>query len=1366
MALVRIQVRRDTAADWSAVDPVLAEGEPGVETDTGNLKLGDGIRSWRNLPYSSGASPATTSPLDVGNRSSGTSLLYARADHSHALPSAVSVVSLTAGSATIAGNLSVTGSLIGGTHSHTVANISDWSTKSSDAVWANLAEGNNVTLSRNPETGVVTISAADSTGGDVTSVAGRTGAVVLSTADLSNFPTIASNNGKFLKTDGTVLEWADPYAGGGVSTVNALSGPVSLVAGSNITVTTNPSTGEVTLASTASAGTGDVTSVNSLIGALTVAAAAGSGLSVASSGSTITLDASISYADLTNVPSDFTPAAHTHTSADVTDLVEFIGDTIDSTLVAGTNVTLVYDDAAGSLTISAAGASAPTLLEGNAIAIDTSVPGEAEIAVDGTLDGGAYGGYVPESDPEYFSIQPQDQLVTFGTAIFTARVENADSPTYQWQKADAGSSDFLSLSDVSPYSGATTTTLSISPVGESDHGDKFRLLVSLADGSQIASREALLSTSAIQIYDQPASGDFVEADVIDVSAFLLVTVDGGTPPYAYQWQRWDGSAWADVGGETEYYVDTISGLLGASESQRVERWRVVITDSAGFSEHSDEGRLTIRAGAPEIVLDPTDQTISGGSATFTARHDGKGASVSWERREPDGGEFEAIGQSGVLTSPSPGITQSSLTVSGANGNDNGAEYRMRVSNDAGTAVSASATLNTGGPTISTQPESTTVVENAGATFTVVANFSNGSMTYQWQESTDGGFTWGTLTGATSSTLTLLPSNTTLGRDGSDFRVIVTGSGVDTYSKPARLTVISAPAAGDALFTINPESASLSDGASYSLTAVSTWLDTTDHYASVRVDYGNGDIEYHPLSTGEPWNGTATSLHRASQHASYFASLRLSKSAWVSVVISSSDPTAKTGAAGTYTMQPWAQPLYRNCVPESNPANPRAGVVQYPVSLFVLPQCAGSVTLNVPDPPYTYVESERARVTIIPRQKFIAPVPGTGFYNPPTSYLFEGAASIDSDSVVAAGSDSAFVSYMYSANEGKSWQTRFFPYPLKPHKVIYAWGDFYVFHDGSAVVSTDQGVSFQPTGWNFGGTPLRVSFAGGKLFASMPDGNTWIKSQGQAWTRKSVPLGKAAVGYAHSRYYCGLLTSLDGEDWGPVSGVAAEAYADWMHRWYRTDSPGPPTSDLLRDVTYHQVTLADPTQSYTLASTGSVAPISGATGGTAFGPITNGQVGSGPQIGDYIYFGDVRGYPGTPLYLGRVYPGGYATPTYGAKFFRKGTANPAVNESLISHVSYNAVRTDAYGRNGRVENSGYWSGKQNGAWSDVQIMSYQFGEPFGPNLDTTLYGTLNHPEIPSGIFTQRKLLHLFRYRATDDNAGWSPPQGGVIPSPRN
>jgi len=46
-----IQIRRGTKSQWISVNPVLESGEPGLETDTGRFKFGDGIKNWDSLDY-------------------------------------------------------------------------------------------------------------------------------------------------------------------------------------------------------------------------------------------------------------------------------------------------------------------------------------------------------------------------------------------------------------------------------------------------------------------------------------------------------------------------------------------------------------------------------------------------------------------------------------------------------------------------------------------------------------------------------------------------------------------------------------------------------------------------------------------------------------------------------------------------------------------------------------------------------------------------------------------------------------------------------------------------------------------------------------------------------------------------------------------------------------------------------------------------------------------------------------------------------------------------------------------------------------------------------------------------------------------
>lgn len=50
----RIRTRRDTAANWASINPVLGLGEEGWERDTGVVKIGDGSTPYNSLPVDVG----------------------------------------------------------------------------------------------------------------------------------------------------------------------------------------------------------------------------------------------------------------------------------------------------------------------------------------------------------------------------------------------------------------------------------------------------------------------------------------------------------------------------------------------------------------------------------------------------------------------------------------------------------------------------------------------------------------------------------------------------------------------------------------------------------------------------------------------------------------------------------------------------------------------------------------------------------------------------------------------------------------------------------------------------------------------------------------------------------------------------------------------------------------------------------------------------------------------------------------------------------------------------------------------------------------------------------------------------------------
>lgn len=72
--LRRIQHRSDTSSEWVRINPILLDGEFGVERETGLFKIGDGVKRWVDLVYggvnndiAAQISPATGNKLTLIN---------------------------------------------------------------------------------------------------------------------------------------------------------------------------------------------------------------------------------------------------------------------------------------------------------------------------------------------------------------------------------------------------------------------------------------------------------------------------------------------------------------------------------------------------------------------------------------------------------------------------------------------------------------------------------------------------------------------------------------------------------------------------------------------------------------------------------------------------------------------------------------------------------------------------------------------------------------------------------------------------------------------------------------------------------------------------------------------------------------------------------------------------------------------------------------------------------------------------------------------------------------------------------------------------------------------------------------------------
>ncbi|MBP3633313.1 MAG: S-layer homology domain-containing protein [Oscillospiraceae bacterium] len=83
------------------------------------------------------------------------------------------------------------------------------------------------------------------------------------------------------------------------------------------------------------------------------------------------------------------------------------------------------------------------------------------------------------------------------------------------------------------------------------------------------------------------------------TAELSIAVTGGTKPYKYSWEQYDGKIWK-AAGET---ADTLMVKIPPAYSGSGQNYRCVITDAAGQSLTSDVARVSVDARAPLTVTD-------------------------------------------------------------------------------------------------------------------------------------------------------------------------------------------------------------------------------------------------------------------------------------------------------------------------------------------------------------------------------------------------------------------------------------------------------------------------------------------------------------------------------------------------------------------------------------------------------------------------------------------------------------------------------------------------------------------------------------------------------------------------------------------
>ena len=358
---IQIQLRRGDAADWTSTNPILAEGEVGVEIDTLKLKVGNGTDNWNTLPYFGSAGTVTS----VGALTLGTSGTDLSSTVANGTTTPVITLNVPTASASNRGVLS----------------SADWTT------FNNKGNGTVTSVTGtspvNSSGGATpAISLASGYGDTLNPYASKTANYVLASPDgssgvptfraivASDIPTLNQN------TTGTAAN-ITATSNSTLTTLSALSLPYSQLSGTvptwnqNTTGTASNVTGTVAIANGGSGTTTAQGAINAFAGAVT------SGSYLRGNGTNVVMSA-IQVADVPTLNQNTTG-----TASNVTGIVAVANGgtgTATPALVAGTNITItgsfpnqtINSTGSGSGTVTSVAATVPSFLSVSGSPITTS----------------------------------------------------------------------------------------------------------------------------------------------------------------------------------------------------------------------------------------------------------------------------------------------------------------------------------------------------------------------------------------------------------------------------------------------------------------------------------------------------------------------------------------------------------------------------------------------------------------------------------------------------------------------------------------------------------------------------------------------------------------------------------------------------------------------------------------------------------------------------------------------------------------------------------------------------------------------------------------------------------------------------------
>jgi hypothetical protein len=383
-----------------------------------------------------------------------------------------------------------------------------------------------------------------------------------------------------------------------------------------------------------------------------------------------------------------------------------------------------------------------------------------------------------DTEPQ-FTLDPVNTTACeSGTAVLNATATGTNL-SYQWQEFSGGT--WSNLANGGFYSGVLTNSLNISGITSVLNGRQYRLVAS-NNPPAICAVNTPSAVATLTVQEQPEITGQPTSQIICQGGNTSFTVNAGaTTSPGFQWQvsTNGGLSYNDLvngGVYSGVNLATLS-ISGATTTLNGYLYRCRVSGACTPPVTSNAAQLTV-AQPVSISTNPVAAAVcEGQSVSFSVTAAGTSPAYQWQ--EFNGSTWGNLSNGGVYS----GVNTATLTLTGVSAALNSRQYRVVVSNGApcnSSETSAAAVLTVRTlPLVTTQPVIPGGVCENDNLITISVSGTGTGLTYQWQESTNDGASFGNLSnggvysGVSTPTLTL--TDVPLTMNGRIYRAVLSGT---------------------------------------------------------------------------------------------------------------------------------------------------------------------------------------------------------------------------------------------------------------------------------------------------------------------------------------------------------------------------------------------------------------------------------------------------------------------------------------------------------------------------------------------------------------------------------------------------------------